>query len=133
MKAENELWPQDEVLFKTIEQAFTSIQEKQFFRTLKEKMKYENAPWPEVLISEHDNDDHLYLLRQTYDEFMLGKGVTRTEWQAYEMHTMSLSEILSINLKEGHLLDRNVTLLQWLRERDYACVRYDHSNDGNIS
>lgn len=42
---------------------------------------------------------------------------------------MSLSEALSLNLKDLGFLDRNVTLLEWLREYDYNCVNYSRNFD----
>lgn len=131
MKHENELWPQDEELFNSISKQPQSSSEKHFFEQMRSKMLDENAPWPETLVWEHDNPDHLYLLRHGYDEFMVGSGLSREEWQRNEVHTMNLSEALSINLKDAAILDRDMTLLQWLRAQDFKCVRYDHVNDGN--
>lgn len=131
MTHENELWPQDEALFSKIEKGNISASEKNFFQEIRTKMLDENAPWPETLVWEHDNPDHIYLLRHGYDEFMLGKGTSHEEWQHSEIHTMNLSEVLSINLKEAKLLDRHITLLDWLREQDFSCVKYNHENDGN--
>lgn len=131
MTHENELWPQDKALFSKVEKENLPESEKLFFQEMKKKMLDENAPWPETLVWEHDNQDRLYLLRQGYDEFMLGKGTSREEWQGSEIHAMNLSDVLSINLKKAKLIDRDMTLLQWLEENDFSCVRYDHINDGN--
>ncbi len=131
MTHENELWPQDEAFFSTIEKGSISASEEHFLRKIRSKMLDENAPWPETLVWEHDNSDHLYLLRQGYDEFMLGKGMSPIEWQRTEIHTMNLSDVLAINLKEAGLLDKDLTFLQWLRENNFSCVRYNHENDGN--
>lgn len=131
MTYENELWPQDEALFSDMEKRNLSASERHFFEEMKAKMLDENAPWPETLVWEHDNSDHLYLLRIGYDEFMLGKGTSREGWQAKEIHTMNLSDVLFTNLKEAELLDKDISLLQWLQEHDFSCVRYDHTNDGN--
>jgi hypothetical protein len=131
MNIENELWPNDTALFQRMSQRYNSENEKRFFETLKQKMQSENAPWPEVLISEYDNDEKIYLLRQTYDEFMLGRGCNRQEWQTSEIHTSSLAETLQVNMKEANLADKDITFLQWLEECDFSCLKYDHSNDGN--
>ena len=133
MTYENELWPQDEELFSTVEKSDVSESERYFFNKMYAKMRDENTPWPETLVWEHDNPDKLYLLRHGYDEFMLGKGVTREEWQDSEIHTMNLSDVLATNLKQAKLLDRDITFLQWLRENDFSCVRYNHKNDGNAN
>ena len=42
---------------------------------------------------------------------------------------MNLYEALNANLKEIGVLDRNITLFQWLRERDYKGVEYNHNFD----
>ncbi|MDE6017358.1 MAG: hypothetical protein K2G85_00920 [Muribaculaceae bacterium] len=131
MTHENELWPQDEELFATIEKSVISESERQFFNNMYTKMLDENTPWPETLVWEHDNTDNLYLLRLGYDEFMIGKGTTREEWQDNEIHTMNLSDVLFVNLKQAKLLDRDITFLQWLRENNFSCVKYNHENDGN--
>lgn len=108
-----------------------SRNERTFFEQLKYKMENDNAPWEDVLISSFDNEDELSLMRLTYDEFILSRGRSREDWLNNEIHTMSLSEVLNVNLKEHNLLNRNQTLLQWLQACDYSCVRYDHSNDVN--
>ena len=131
MTHENELWPQDEELFATIEKSVISESERQFFDNMYTKMLDENTPWPETLVWENDNTDNLYLLRLGYDEFMIGKGTTREEWQDNEIHTMNLSDVLFVNLKQAKLLDRDITFLQWLRENNFSCVKYNHENDGN--
>ncbi len=133
MTHENELWPQDEALFSAVEKSSASESERHFFDKMYVKMLDENTPWPETLVWEHDNPDNLYLLRHGYDEFMLGKGTNREEWQDNEIHTMNLSDVLSVNLQEAKLLDRDITFLQWLRENDFSCVKYDHENDGNAN
>ena len=133
MTHENELWPQDEELFSIIEKSEMSESERHFFDMMNTKMLNENAPWPETLVWEHNNPDHLYLLRHGYDEFILGKGTTHEEWQDNEIHTMNLSDVLSTNLKQVKLLDRDITFLQWLRDNNFSCVRYNHENDGNAN
>lgn len=128
---ENKLWPQDEDLFSNSEKENISASEENFFHKMQTKMLDENAPWPETLVWENDNPDCLYLLRPGYDEFILGKGCSREEWLQSEVHKMNLYDVLSTNLKETNLLNRDITLLQWLREQDFSCVRYCHENDGN--
>lgn len=132
MKHENELWPQDEALFASMRHTYRTPAERLFFETMHSKMLDENAPWPETLVWEQDNNDHIYLLRHGYDEFMLGRGLSRDEWQGNEIHTMNLSDALSTNLKGARLLDKDITLLKWLQDNNFKFVRYNHVNDGNI-
>ena len=42
---------------------------------------------------------------------------------------MNLSEVLSLNLKNLGYIDRNLTLLDWLRENNYAYVNYNRNYD----
>lgn len=128
---ENELWPQDEALFDTMTGNYQSDNERIFFETIKKKMEDENAPWDEVLISERDNTERIAFIRLCYDEFMLGNAGSRESWFKTKIHTMTLSEILNVNLKEAKICDKDMTFLQWLRENDYTCVCYDHRNDSN--
>ena len=75
-------------------------------------------------MSEYDNEDKIYIVREEYSEFVVGR-----EDILEEQHYMNLSETLSANLRETGLLDRDITLFQWLRERDYKGVMYDHNYD----
>lgn len=129
MDIKNNLWPQDRDLFDRMDNCYQSDNERFFFETLKKKMQYENAPWKEVLVDENDNYDKLTLMRLTYDEFILCHTVAIDEQEPEVIHVMNLSDILKVNLKESFNLSKDETLFEWLRERDYDCVKYDHSND----
>lgn len=131
MEKENELWPQDEMLLQSILKTPYSAKEKSFFETIQKKMESENAPWEEVIVSSYDNNDELSLMRLTYDEFILSKGMNKNEWLTNMIHCMSLSEVMNINLLEAGLYKENITLLQWLRKNDYEYVILDHSKDIN--
>lgn len=116
--AENKLWPKDEQLLTELINHPTSANEKAFFSKLKQKMESELAPCQEVLFSMQDNPDQLYVLRDGYDEFIIGSGKEDLKWDV--VHTMSLSDALQTNLKESGLINQDMTLLEWLRQRDYA-------------
>ena len=64
-------------------------------------------------------------MRVDYDEFLVGHGTVGHYDEEY--HVMNLSEALNTNLKERGYLDRDITLLDWLRERDYQGIRYNHN------
>ncbi|MBR5117671.1 MAG: hypothetical protein IK100_03360 [Muribaculaceae bacterium] len=81
----------------------------------------------DLVFHENDNDDRLYLMRIDFDEYVLGyAGIDRC-CEIY--HWQSLSDALSANLKELGLCDKDITLLGWLREKDYGCVVYDKNYD----
>ena len=46
-----------------------------------------------------------------------------------DVYAMDLEEAMAINLKDAGLLDNDVTLLEWLRARDYKGIKYDGNFD----
>lgn len=122
---ENELWEEDVLLFQEKDNHYFSDNERQFFETMREKMLTELAPCKELIISEKQNSDQIYLLRDQYDEFILGQGIGET--RKLEVHTMKLSDILHINMKEHDFLSDDITFWEWLRRHDYDGVMYNHN------
>lgn len=122
---ENELWNEDIQLFQQMDDHYQSENERCFFETMRQKMLTELAPCKELIISEHKNDDQIYLLRDQYDEFILGQGIAKD--RKPEIHTMNLSYVLHVNMKECGYLTDNVTFWEWLRQRDYDGVMFDHN------
>ena len=82
---------------------------------------------PDSNISEYENEDEIYLVRMYYEEYLIGQGIGSDG--AKEEHVMTSSEALALNLKDAGLLNRSLTLLEWLRECDYVCVNYDRNHD----
>lgn len=122
---ENELWDEDVQLFQNMENHYISDNERLFFETMREKMLTELAPCKELIISEMKNADQIYLLRDQYDEYILGQGVGET--RKLEVHTMRLSDILHVNMKEHGFLPDDITFWEWLRRIDYEGVMYNHN------
>lgn len=125
MIIENTLWPTDVELFDKLEGNYVSENERTFFQTLKRKMQSELAPCRDLIISELDNDDHLYLVRDQYDEFIVG---TACKDNTRETHVMSLSEALATKLNDIGLTNSNITLFEWLRANNYHGAMYNHNN-----
>ncbi len=122
--SKNKLWEEDEKLFASMEGKYQSANEALFFRNMKYKQEYEPTLSNDLIVSESDNEDEIYLVRVEYDEYLVGKG----RGQNHEVHVMNLSEALSIDLSSVGL-NRRLTLLEWLKQRDYAGVLYDHNYD----
>jgi len=122
---ENELWEEDDRLFVELDNNYISYNEKVFFETLREKMLTELAPCKELLISEQNNADQVYLIRDQYDEFILGQGIG--ENRKTEVHKMKLYDILHVNMNENGYLSENISFWEWLRRIDYEGVMYDHN------
>jgi len=120
----NTLWDVDEQLFTSLEGKYQSENETAFFRNMRFKQEYEVALSNDLILSETDNDDEIYLVRVEYDEYLVGKG----ENESNEVHLMNLSEALSLDLSTIGL-SRSITLLNWLKERDYIGIKYNHNYD----
>lgn len=126
IQIENELWPQDKKLLNGLICHPISENERNFFIQLKSKMENELAPCKEVHFSERENEDGIFLLRDGYNEFIV--GTEKDDVPDDYIHVMSLTEALSINLKTVEFIDRDETLLDWLRARDYKGATFDHNN-----
>lgn len=114
-------------LFRVMEGHYTSENEKLFFEKMKYKMEYEMTLSNDLLLLEQDNEDHIYLIRCIYDEFIIGQGCDGQYKSTY--HAMNLSEALSVNLGEQGFTLRDITLHEWLRERDYRGINYQNNLD----
>lgn len=121
----NSLWDADEQLFASMEGNYTSANEANFFKNLHFKQEYEPTLSNELLVSEYDNDDEIYLVRVEYEEYLVGHGSPPLQ---KEVHVMNLSEALATHLKDVGF-DKDLTLFEWLRMRDYADVRYNRNHD----
>ena len=118
------LTQRDVELFKYMKNHYQSDNEKEFFEKLQYKQENVLTVALDLILSERNNEDKLYIVRCEYSEYIVGQEVV-----IEEQHVMCLSEALEINLKKVGLLNRDITLFQWLRERDYAGVEYDHNYD----
>lgn len=121
----NKLRREDEELLVSMKGHYASENEKIFFEKIRYKMEYEDAPSNDLIMFEEDNDDHIYIVRCYYEEFIIGHGLKGKYDE--EFHVMTLSEALNANLMQLGFLSRDITLLDWLRERDYEGIRYNHN------
>ncbi|MBP5722278.1 MAG: hypothetical protein J6X18_01655 [Bacteroidales bacterium] len=117
----------DEKLFSEMKNAYVSEKENEFFEKMQYKEEQESTFSNDVIVSEFENTDELYVVRRISHKYTLGKGMP--EKRKLEYFVDSLSDALQTNLKDIGILDENITLLEWLRKRDYAGVKYDGNND----
>lgn len=118
---------EDSALFESMKGRYVSENEAEFFRKMQHKEEQEITGLNELLVSEYENDDEIYLVREYYEEYLVGHGIGTDG--AEEEHVMTLSDALSLNLKELGFIDRDLTLLEWLRESGYRYVNYDRNYD----
>jgi hypothetical protein len=117
-----QLCEEDIALFATQPQVEVSNREISFFRRMQEKELGEFAPSADLILSEHNNTDQIYIVRYYFTEYRIGRGRVN-ERVRENIYTDSLSEALCTDLFQ--LLDRHITLLDWLREVDFTGIDYD--------
>lgn len=123
----NQLNPMDEKLFNDMLDKYISDNERIFFEQMRYKQEHIYTSANDLVFHESSNEDALYLIRIDFDEYVL--GYAGKDRKCDEIHKQSLSEILSMNLKEAGFSDKNESLIDWLRKRDYNCVVYDQNYD----
>ena len=126
-RKKTELVPKDKLFFDNLGDKFISTEEKIFFEKMKYKMEFEPAMSNDLIMSEHDNEEGIYIVRCYDYEFIIGCHVGDTFKE--EKYTMNFSDALETNLKECGFTDDNLTLLEWLRKRNFKGVQYDHNYD----
>ena len=122
--SKNPLWEVDNELFSKMSKEAISENEREFFQVQHYKQVNNFTCANDLLMSELCNSDHIYIVRVNFDEYIFG-----VDGNPNEIHTMNLADALSTNLKEAGLLNRNITLHDWSRERDYQNVEYEHNFD----
>lgn len=123
----NKLRPADVELFELMKGHYVSENERYFFEAMKEREENLFTCAGELFMFETDTEDLLYFVRYDFDEFVVGHGLEGS--YSPEHHVQCLADALRANLKELGYLDRDITFLEWLRERDYKCIRYNHNYD----
>lgn len=123
----HKLWDADAKLFASMKGNYQSKNEENFFMNMQYKEEYQATALNDLLVSEYDNPDEIYIVRMYNEEYIVGQGIGTDG--VNEEHVMCLYEALNLNLKELGFLDRDVTLLDWLRECDYNVVNYERNYD----
>ncbi len=123
----HKLWDVDEILFASMKGNYSSSNEENFFKNIQYKQQYECTALNDLLVSEYENPDEIYVVREIYEEYVVGHGIGSNG--VNEEHVMCLSDALALNLRELGYIDRNLTLLEWLKECDYAVVNYERNYD----
>lgn len=120
-----QLCPKDKAVIDECLASPSSAEEKEFFEKIAHKILYEEAYSNDLLLSEHDNEDGIYIVRCYDYEFIIGRHVGEKFYE--EVSTMNFADCLNTNLKEAELLDEDITLLEWLRKRNYSGIMYNHN------
>lgn len=118
---------EDKQLFDAMRGHYFSFNEENFFKNMQYKEEYEITGLNDLIVSEYENEDEIYIVREYYEEYIVGQGINSNG--AKEEHVMTLKEALSLNLKELGFLNKDITVLEWLREHDYRYVKYNRNYD----
>ena len=118
---------EDASLFKDMEGKYVSNEEKEFFERMKFKIESEPAPANDLIMCNRNNDDGIYIVRCYDYEFRIGCHVG--EEYKKEFYDMDFHDALYVNLHECGFINENLSLLEWLRKRNYNGVEYNHNFD----
>lgn len=104
-----------------------SENEREFFEKFRYKLLNETAASNDVLMHDEDNEDGLFILRVGSGDIMLGShDKVRDVWSDESEYA---GIFLAIEQDLFPFIGRHITLLDWLRARDYRGIRYDRNND----
>lgn len=116
------LLEEDLILFKEMDGKYVSENERIFFETLKQKECYDFSSMYDMLMLEPDNEIGFFLQREYWNEYELGIGKKSCE------HCLSLNEALNFDMFDLGFSE-HISVIEWLRKRDYAGIHYDRDND----
>lgn len=119
---ENEEMPSEDIrLFNQELSSDISGKEKTFFVKMQEKEQGEFAAEADIILSENDNDDEIYIIRYYYTEYRIGRGKV-DDRSDVEIYTINLSEALTADLFP--LLNKHITTLEWLKKNNFKGINY---------
>jgi len=114
----------DKELYKSMKDKFVSDNERTFFENMIRKEIYDfPASSFDVIMHEKDNEDGLFIDKCYDSEYKVGRK-TDGRTAVISVLPQSLSELLQLDLYE--VLNKHISVLDWLRQRDYSGVRYDY-------
>lgn len=113
--------------FENAIQNAATFNEKEFFKKLRYKELNETAASNDVLMNEADNSDGLYILRVGSDGILIGRSISTPGQSPTPEEYAGIFLALKQNISK--FIGRNISLLEWLRERDFKGIKYDQNND----
>lgn len=87
----------DAKLFASMRGRYQSAGEENFFKNMQYKEEFEATALNDLLVSEYENEDEIYIVRMYNEEYLVGQGIDSDG--SNEVHTMCLSDALKVNLK----------------------------------
>lgn len=105
----------------------TSDKEREFFKNIRFKILHETAFSNDVLMSDLDNNDGLFIIRSGIDDILIGVNSYDASGKSVPCEYEGIFHALEQDLHR--YIGRHISLLEWLRERDFRGIRYDANND----
>ena len=124
VRVDNKLPDDDQRLLDTLDTFCVSAKEREFIEQMLEIEQHWETEVGASVILEDENDDHLYIMHYNNSEYEIGNESQNSVYVAF-----SLSELLGLYLDEQEILDRHITVLEWLRQIGYENVTYDRTRD----
>ena len=118
---------EDEKLFNEMKGHYVSDVEQEFFKRMKIKIESDPAPANDLIMSNRNNNDGIYIVRCYDYEFRIGCRID--DECKEEFYAMDFHDVLNVNLRECGFIDEDLTLLEWLRKIDYKGIEYNHNFD----
>lgn len=115
---------EDKELYNIMRDQFISEEEKEFFEQMLAKEIYDfPVSTFDVIMYEGDNEDGIYIEKHYHSEYKVAQ-VKDGKTKQISLYPESLSGLLRLDMFE--LLEEHITVLEWLRKRNYLNVRYDY-------
>ncbi len=115
---------EDKELYNIMRDQFVSEEEKIFFEQMLAKEIYDfPVSTFDVIMHEGDNEDGIYIEKHYHSEYKVAQ-VKDGKTKQISLYPESLSGLLKLDMFE--LLGEHITVLEWLRKRNYLNVRYDY-------
>ncbi|MCQ2050688.1 MAG: hypothetical protein MJY74_00560 [Bacteroidaceae bacterium] len=117
-----EIDEKDLSLFNNLTTNKMTVSEKTFFLNMKDKVFGEFAPSADLILDERSNPDNIFIVRYYYEEFKIGQG-KKDNRNKNSIYSITLADALEADLFV--LINRHITLLEWLRNNNFCGVNYN--------
>lgn len=124
IRTDHELPEDDKRLLDSLDTFCVSEKEREFVAQMLEIEQHWETEVGASIILEDENEDGLYIMHYYSTEYEIGNHDQSGVYGAF-----SLSELLNLYLDEQDILSKHITVLEWLRQRDYENVTYDRTRD----
>lgn len=81
----HELWDEDKKLFESMKGHYQFVNEENFFKNMQFKQEYECTSLNDLIVSEYENEDEIYIVREHNEEYVVGHGIgTEKVWFTHQ-------------------------------------------------